>query len=145
MKVGDLTFVARCCFLAWLMHQSGGESVSICRDEGVLLLILSKAWGFNTTGTAPREKNPNTKADYLFSRWPTSCPRCRIFTKPGAVAPPQADISTVVDRIVIPYITRQKNGSEVTSFSTRILHISGLGNDSYVTQLPTSVIGQLKL
>lgn len=82
-------------------------------------------------------------AEDLFSRWPSSCPRCRIFTNAAAVAPPKADVGTVVDRILIPYITRQKNGSQVTSFSTQILNVSGLGKDSYITQLPTSVIGQL--
>lgn len=124
------------------------------RVEGIFL-ILSKAWNFYANGkaieteTATAKPNPSITAIASIDSYKdtnnhssTVCIQCNIDWL-GGYSASETHI-TVGDRIVIPYITKQKNGSNVTSFSTQILNISRLDNHSYITQAPTMWVFQIE-
>ena len=148
--------VGRCYFLAWLIHQSRGEIRDSQLDLGDIFLILSTAWNFNATATASATKTasaePNPPIIAIASidsardtnnSSSSPCSRCMNFANLNTSAPD--GYHTVVDRIAIPYMTRQRNDSDFTSFSTETLNISRSDNRSYIAQPPTTVRGQLTL
>ena len=138
MKFNDPTFVARYCFLAWLIHQSRGKRPASTSRVGSIFLILNTAWNFNATGIATAKPSPSiTPSANLGSvtgakkHSSSLCNKCVV--KADLRLATWDKYPIIVDRIVVPYITRQENDSHVTSYSTQTLNISRSANHSYIT------------